>query len=71
MDGHYFILFDIPREEAYFRVKIHRLLAKLGAEMVQHSTWKSARLDDLVRIAGLIKNIGGKARIMEEKLVFE
>ncbi len=42
-----------------------------GARMVHHSMWESGNPDKLIRIATLIKNIGGRARIMEERLLFE
>ncbi len=65
------LIFDIPTEERNFKVKINRILNSIKAEQVQRSVWKSENLNDLTRVALLIKNIGGKARIMEEKLIFE
>jgi hypothetical protein len=33
--------------------------------------WKSDKLNKLIEIATLVKKSGGKARILEEKLIFE
>ncbi len=71
-DSEVFVLsYDIPTEEAAFKLKINRLLRKMKATMVQRSMWQHPRLDELVRIATLIKSVGGRARIMEERLIFE
>ncbi len=64
------LMFDIPREEHKVEVKVWRDLNKLGAKMVQHSVWKSGKLQDLIELATLIKKSGGQAAILEEKLVF-
>lgn len=70
MDG-CVIVFDIPTEETSFKTKINRLLKSIGAIQIQRSVWKSNNLKELIKIATLIKMIGGKAIIMEEKLIFE
>ena len=64
------LLFDIPREERRIELKIWRELKRLDAKMVQHSVWKSDKLQDLIDIATFIKKSGGQATILEEKLVF-
>ena len=43
----------------------------MATEQIQRSVWKSDRLEGLTRIATLIKMIDGKARIREERLIFE
>ncbi len=65
------LIYDIPTGEAYFKKRINRMLNMMKAEMVQRSAWKSYDLNGLTRIATLIKNVGGRARIMEERLIFE
>lgn len=65
------LIFDIPTAESSFKVKVNRLLISIGAAQIQKSVWKSNNLKELIRIATLIKMVGGKARIMEEKLIFE
>ena len=67
----FLLAFDIPTPERYFKKKINLLLKSCGAKMVQRSLWKSDNLKELIRIAILIKNVGGKARVLEEKLIFE
>jgi len=64
------LLFDIPREERRIELKIWRELKRLDAKMVQHSVWKSGKLQDLIDIATFIKKSGGSATILEEKLIF-
>lgn len=64
------LAFDIPTEKSQFRLKINRTLHKIGAVQVQRSLWKSNNLKELIRIATLIKNIGGQARVLEERLIF-
>jgi|FaiFalDrversion3_1042247.scaffolds.fasta_scaffold11438_2 CRISPR/Cas system-associated endoribonuclease Cas2 len=67
----YLIFYDIPSEEVYFKKKINKMLRKINAKIIQRSIWKSENLTELIKIATLIKNIGGKAKIVEEKVVFE
>jgi CRISPR/Cas system-associated endoribonuclease Cas2 len=67
----YLIFYDIPSEEVYFKKKINKMLRKINAKIIQRSIWKSENLSELIKIATLIKNIGGKAKIVEEKVVFE
>ena len=67
----FILAFDIPSEKPYFKLIVNRRLRKLGAKMVQRSLWQHEDLTELIKIATLIKNAGGKARIMEEKLIFE
>ncbi len=67
----FILAYDIPTNLPYFKKKINRLLRKMNAKMVQRSLWSSEDLEGLIKIAILIKNAGGKARIMEEKLIFE
>lgn len=64
------LMFDIPREEHKVEVKVWRGLHRMSAKMVQHSIWKSVKLQDLMDIATFIKKSGGQASILEEKLIF-
>lgn len=68
--NNYILVFDIPREMDSFRVRIHRDLIAIHAKKIQHSYWKAENLKELISIASLIKNSGGSARILEEKLIF-
>lgn len=64
------IAFDIPAEENSFKKKINQILKKSGAEMVQRSIWASENLELFLRLAVLIKNVGGKANVFEAKVIF-
>ena len=70
MQNEYVLSFDLPQESETERRKINRDLNKLGAILVHDSFWKSKKLKELIFIAQFIKNSGGKARILEEKLIF-
>ena len=67
----YILAFDIPAEFSYFKLQINRRLKRIGAKMVQKALWSHSNLEELIKIGLQIKNIGGKARVMEEKLIFE
>ena len=66
----YVLTFDIPRELASVRKKVHRDLIRIGAKKLQHSFWKSDKLQDFMTIAIFIKKAQGQATILEEKLIF-
>ncbi|MCM8782001.1 MAG: hypothetical protein NC828_03000 [Candidatus Omnitrophica bacterium] len=63
----FIIIYDIPRDRKALLVKINRALHAINAEKIQHSVWQSSDIDQLKIIAGLIKQEGGVARILEEK----
>ena len=67
----FIIAFDIPTELRSFKLNINRRLKRMKAEMIQRSLWRHDSLEELIRIATLIKNVGGKAVIMEERFIFE
>lgn len=69
--GEFLLIFDIPRELNTLKVQVWRELNRKNAEKVQFSIWKSNNLKELVKIASLIKRLGGKASILEEKFIFE
>ena len=64
------LMFDIPREMNTLEKRINRELHKMGAEMMQHSVWKSEDISELMKIALEIKRSGGSARILEERFIF-
>jgi CRISPR/Cas system-associated endoribonuclease Cas2 len=66
----YILIFDIPRENPILAVKVNRKLKEINAEKIQNSVWRSENLEELTKIALLIRNSGGKAQILEEKIVF-
>jgi hypothetical protein len=70
MQNEYILSFDLPKELDAERKRINRDLRGIDAKMIHHSFWKSEKLKELISIAQFIKNSGGKARILEEKLIF-
>lgn len=66
----YILAFDIPKGDSILRVKVNRLLKKIGAEKVQNSVWRSGNLRELTKIAVWIRNVGGDAKILEEKIIY-
>ena len=67
----YILVYDIPVSLPYFKLQVNRRLKRIGAKLIQRSVWGHDDLNELIKLAILIKNVGGKARIMEEKLIFE
>ncbi len=68
---HHVLMFDVPRNLNTVEKKINRRLHKMRAKMMQHSVWKHHSIKDLIDVAMEIKNSGGKAVILEERLVFQ
>jgi len=66
----YVLIFGLPKGSAMLNVKINRLLKGIGAEKVQNSVWKSDNLKELTRIVVWVRNAGGNATILEEKIVY-
>ena len=64
------LLFDIPRGEKILNVKVNRKLKSIGAEKVQNSAWRSDNLKELTRATVWIRNAGGSASILEEKIIY-
>lgn len=64
------LIFDIPKDEKILAVKVNRLLKSIDAKKLQNSVWKSDNLKELVKIAIWIRNVGGTAIILEEKIIF-
>lgn len=66
----YLLMFDLPRGNATMGVKINRLLRSIDAEKVQGSVWRSENLRELTKIAIWVRNVEGKATILEEKVIY-
>ncbi|MEM7825797.1 MAG: hypothetical protein QW412_02985 [Candidatus Aenigmatarchaeota archaeon] len=58
----FILTFDISRENSTLEKRINRKLKRINAEMVQFSVWKSEKLQELIKIALLIKQKGGSAK---------
>jgi CRISPR-associated endonuclease Cas2 len=70
MEKVFIIAFDIPSNELSFKKKIHQLLKKSGSKMIQRSLWECKDLNSLIKIATLIKYVGGKAYVFEAMPLF-
>lgn len=66
----YLVVFSLPKGNAVMGVKINRLLREIGADKVQKSVWRSDNLKELTRIVMWVRNTGGTAQILEEKIVY-
>lgn len=58
----FILTFDIPREMKTLQRQVQRNLHRINAEMLQFSVWKSEKLQELIKIALLIKQNGGSAK---------
>lgn len=65
----YVLIFDLPAGKKSMLVKINRTLHKMEAQKLQHSVWQSDRLEELGDIASMIKRAGGRANVLEKKVV--
>lgn len=65
----YLIVYDIRRLDNALRLRVSRRLRGLGASRLQHSVWELDRLADLLGLAALIRSAGGKAMILEKRVV--
>lgn len=67
----YLIIYDIKELDNATRLRVSRRLRKLRALKLQQSVWELGRLADLQDMVGLIKLAGGKAFVLEKRIVFE
>jgi len=66
----YLILFDIPKGHSTLSVKVNRNLKDIGAKKMHNSAWQSNNLKELTKITIWIRNVGGSAHILEEKIIY-
>ena len=66
----YLIIYDIPKEKKVLQVQVNRALKSIKAGKIQHSVWGSDDLESLKILAKKIKSEGGKAIILEKKVLF-
>ena len=66
----FILAFDLPRELHSERKRINIELRRINAKMIQFSIWESEKLEDLIRIAVIIKSFGSTSKILEEKFLF-
>jgi hypothetical protein len=68
--GRFLIVFGLPRGAPTLGVKVNRLLKEIGAEKISNSVWASDDLKTLTKIVIWIRNAGGKAAVIEERIVY-
>lgn len=66
----YLLVFGIPKGSTILNVKVNRLLKYIDAEKIQNSVWRSDNLKEFTKIVIWIRNAGGKAQILEERIVY-
>jgi hypothetical protein len=64
------LIYDLPREFTTERKQLNLKLKRANAKKIQHSFWKHDDINMLIKIAIWIRNIGGKAEILEERFLF-
>jgi len=64
------LVFDFPKSLTTQRRQLNRLLHRIGAKRVQDSFWRHEDLKSLIEVATFIKQNGGRASILEERLIF-
>ena len=67
----YLIIFELKTRDPLLKLKINRMLKKVGARKLQRGVWEHRNASNLIEIASFIKNFGGKARVFEENTVYE
>jgi uncharacterized protein (UPF0128 family) len=65
----FILAFDLPRELHSERKRVNLELRRMNAKMIQFSIWESEKLEELMKIALMIKNLGGSSKILEEKFL--
>jgi CRISPR-associated endonuclease Cas2 len=58
----FILTFDIPRENLTLEKRVNRMLKKIKARMLQFSVWSSENLEEMIKIALMIKKNGGSAK---------
>jgi CRISPR-associated endonuclease Cas2 len=58
----FILTFDIPRENLTLEKRVNRMLKKIKARMIQFSVWSSENLEEIIKIALMIKKNGGSAK---------
>jgi len=68
--GRFLIVFGLPKGARGLGVKVNRLLKEIRAEKISNSVWASEDLRTLTKVVVWIRNAGGKAAVIEEKIVY-
>ena len=62
MKPEFLLSFDLPKERAIIRSRLHRKLKKINAKKIHDSLWKSGDLSSLIDVASIIRANGGSAK---------
>jgi hypothetical protein len=62
MKSEFLLSFDLPKEMAIIRSRLHRRLVKIGAKRIHDSLWISRDLSSLIDVALIIRANGGSAK---------
>jgi CRISPR/Cas system-associated endoribonuclease Cas2 len=66
----FLLCYDVTRSRGSLRVKINRELSRIDAKMLQHSMWEHTDFNQLKSVAKMIKSSGGRAIILEKRIVY-
>ncbi|MEW6222594.1 MAG: hypothetical protein AB1476_04695 [Candidatus Hadarchaeota archaeon] len=67
----YLIIYDIKELDNATRLKVCRRLRKFRAIKLQQSVWEHTKLEHMRGLASSIKSAGGKALVLEKRVVCE
>ena len=68
MKPEFLLSFDLPKEMATIRSRLHRKLVKLKAKKIHDSLWKSQDLSSLISMALIIRANGGSSKYWKKSL---
>ena len=63
------LVYDLCRSDGRIRVWINRRLHEIGALKLQHSVWELKNPEHLRPLVKRIKAAGGKAMVLEKRVV--
>lgn len=66
----YLIVYDIGWVDNRVRLRVNRLLHRMGATRLQHSVWESEDFEELQGLALSIKATGGRAIILKKRVAW-
>ena len=67
----YLLIFQLLSDSPTLKLKINRVLSKIGAKMIQKSVWTHESARKLIEVASFIKARGGKAVVLEANVIYE
>jgi hypothetical protein len=67
----YLIIFQLGSDSSILKLKINRMLNKIGARMIQKSIWTHDSAQKLIEVASFIKSRGRKVMVLEANVIYE